>query len=159
MWSFHLLYEVIPDWYTQGVWRCRWKCCVLLSMLHTLSIGTPYSLRSHDTKTHSGWSILSVMAFYISINGNMIFFFLSDTSRMVGSYSPQCLQSGLRRKQYDPVQCMNDYCWCVSQDGVPINETLTRGGINCNQQGKWQFWDLSSSSIYFILASTKVSTN
>lgn len=50
---------------------------------------------------------------------------------MFGAYKPQCDEQG----NYKPVQCWHatHYCWCVDENGTPIEGTSMRGIPDCGQ--------------------------
>jgi len=45
---------------------------------------------------------------------------------------PQCSAFD---NEYSPVQSQGELSWCVTPEGVPIHDTLTRGKIQCDRNG------------------------
>ena len=48
-----------------------------------------------------------------------------------GRFVPQCTMDG----NYQSVQCMDGYCWCVDIKGRALPGTRAKGQVNCGKVG------------------------
>lgn len=62
----------------------------------------------------------------------------SDIHDMAGIYEPHCHREhdDKRHGGYQYKQCHDNLCWCVSSDGKPVQGTLTKGKLECDENGR-----------------------
>lgn len=56
---------------------------------------------------------------------------LVEPARMVSAV-PQCSAAD---NEYSPVQTQGELSWCISPEGTPLHDTLTRGKVQCEKNG------------------------
>ena len=69
--------------------------------------------------------------------------YLTDVPETRGFFKPKCKDVN-EKYTFENKQCLDAMCWCVDSSGSPQNGTLTKGNIECDENGM----DLSSILTY-----------
>ena len=57
---------------------------------------------------------------------------------MSGSFHPYCVKSpdpNVVHRIFSTTQCLDAFCWCVLPSGEPVEGTLTKGEVECDDEG------------------------